>query len=1039
MPFDDPTNDTVVVPPLTVEKTDTPDPVYAGDTLTYGVTVANTGEDILRNITVVDTYDSMLTVIATDNGTIYNNTIAWHIPLLHPGDVVAYTVTAEVEHVDIVTEILNTVIAVAETGERGEDNETTGLKPVPPEPLLMIQKTDDVDSVEPTHRFRYTITVANTGSGNATDVVIKDTLPGEIQYEGSSHAPTQIEGSVLIWNIGDLAGGETFTLSVWARADYGLATGKILNNTVNVTCDEGVYDYAWETTNITNKPPVTEKKFHGFVQNESFTTGTGDYVLHHVTNETFITLDAVDLPHTGMSGVNNTWYRIYKWNKNTAKWQMLFNWKLYGSWRTEAPYFPIHLASLGEMYGLSSDGKYQIDFYSNDGAGNYEQPKWNDVYVHLTQLPQASFNYMPASPATTEDIQFTDTSVDEDGSVVSWWWEFGDGSTGRGERVSHRYDDAGCYRVNLTVVDDDGARGTASQMITVSSVGPSASFTDEPASPSTTDLVYFNSTSSDSDGSIVNCTWDLSDGAILYGEHVIHSYADDGSYTVTLTVTDDDGAVDTASHVVSVSNVAPSASFTVAPSDPLTGNVVYFNSTSSDFDGSIVNWTWDLGDGDILYGEHVIHSYADDGSYTVTLKVVDGDGATNTMSQQVAVHAVTPSISFTANESSDELVVVSAPQGLSWSDVYISCSNGTATDIIDMAGTIGEGDVIPVGTTGLFNTITVNLTWMPTSATIGQYVFTRAMSADTSANSLYNLSISMSPSDYGSISLNPSGGIYEEGTVVTATATPMSGCQFDRWGGDVSGGDTSIQVTMHDDMDIVAYFIEEASRPAENMAPTISLGTPAGGSTVSDAVPVEGTAGEVDGTVQYVEVRIDEGSWHTATGTDSWIYMWDTNMVGDGSHTVYVRSYDGEDYSGIVSVTVVVDNVLQGHVPTVVITAPANGTVIAESLLIQGNAGDMDGNDTVTKVEIRMDDGDWMVANGTANWSYSPDLESMSGRTHILQARAYDGTAYSAIKSITCIIDDDGQDNGAPGFEMPLLLAAAFAILMLLKKRKMAM
>ncbi len=116
-----------------------------------------------------------------------------------------------------------------------------------------------------------------------------------------------------------------------------------------------------------------------------------------------------------------------------------------------------------------------------------------------------------------------------------------------------------------------------------------------------------------------------------------HSYSDDGSYTVQLTVTDNDNASNSTTGTVDVSNVEPSVSFTVEPSSPTTQDTMYFNSTSSDPDGSIVNWTWTMGDGTTLYGEQVTHSYSDDGSYNVTLQVIDDDNATNVAYQVVTV------------------------------------------------------------------------------------------------------------------------------------------------------------------------------------------------------------------------------------------------------------------------------------------------------------------------------------------------------------------------------------------------------------------
>jgi len=131
-----------------------------------------------------------------------------------------------------------------------------------------------------------------------------------------------------------------------------------------------------------------------------------------------------------------------------------------------------------------------------------------------------------------------------------------------------------------------------------------------------------------------------------------------------------------------------------------------------------------------------------------------------------------------------------------------------------------------------------------------------------------------------------------------------------------STGDTFnyIQVGDKSTTGVADYHIDDltltdtADYPSTNTPPTCSITSPSNGATVNGTVTIQGTASDSDGTVQSVQVKIDSGSWQTATGTTSWSYSWDTTGVGDGSHTIYARSYDGTNYSTEDSVTVTVDN-----------------------------------------------------------------------------------------------------------------------------------
>jgi len=151
--------------------------------------------------------------------------------------------------------------------------------------------------------------------------------------------------------------------------------------------------------------------------------------------------------------------------------------------------------------------------------------------------------------------------------------------------------------------------------------------------------VTFTDRSTDSDGQIVGWAWNFGDSGTSTVQDPTHSYAANGTYTVTLTVTDNDGATDTTTAPVVVSspsepvNDPPTAAF----SSSTAGLTVTFADQSTDSDGSIASCSWDFGDGSASTERNPTHSYAGNGIYTVSLTVSDDDGATATATASVRV------------------------------------------------------------------------------------------------------------------------------------------------------------------------------------------------------------------------------------------------------------------------------------------------------------------------------------------------------------------------------------------------------------------
>ena len=146
----------------------------------------------------------------------------------------------------------------------------------------------------------------------------------------------------------------------------------------------------------------------------------------------------------------------------------------------------------------------------------------------------------------------------------------------------------------------------------------------------------FTDESTDPDGVITGRVWDYGDGTPP-GEMPSHTYETPGTYTITLTVTDDAGATDAVAQEKAVGvpaeNIPPTAAFSVT-CNALTCS---FTDNSSDADGTIVSRSWAFGDAATSTEADPQHTYALSGNYTVSLTVVDNVGANGTSSEVVTV------------------------------------------------------------------------------------------------------------------------------------------------------------------------------------------------------------------------------------------------------------------------------------------------------------------------------------------------------------------------------------------------------------------
>jgi PKD repeat protein len=261
-----------------------------------------------------------------------------------------------------------------------------------------------------------------------------------------------------------------------------------------------------------------------------------------------------------------------------------------------------------------------------------------------------------AVPPCTINVacNFASTSTD-DAAVTEWSWDFdGDGDPDANTAsASFTYTTAGAFEVGLTVRDADGLSQTKTSPITIDPADP----VDPVNAPPTAGFTHtcdaatcsFTSTSTDvAPGTIAAYAWSFGDGAIADVSHPSHSYAVAAptDFTVTLTVTDNEGASDVETQTISVAppappNTPPTAGFTHACSAASCS----FTSTSTDVaPGTIATYAWNFGDGGTANVANPSHSYAviNPTDFTVTLTVTDNEGASDAETQTITVSPPPP-------------------------------------------------------------------------------------------------------------------------------------------------------------------------------------------------------------------------------------------------------------------------------------------------------------------------------------------------------------------------------------------------------------
>ncbi len=274
-------------------------------------------------------------------------------------------------------------------------------------------------------------------------------------------------------------------------------------------------------------------------------------------------------------------------------------------------------------------GTYSVTLTAINSSGTSQITKTN--YITVQNIPSSNFNFT----VDTLKVTFNNTSQ----GANTFLWNFGDGNTSTAQNPVHTYAQSGTYTVTLTATNACGSN-TSTKTVTV--VGPPlASFTASPTSGCGPLTVQFTSTSL---GNPTSYAWQFPGGTpdTSSAQNPTVIYNAPGNYNVTLTVTNPLG-----SHTLTQNNFIqvtppPNAGFSATTN----GFEATFNNTSQNAN----SYAWNFGDGNNSTAQNPVHTYAQDGVYTVRL-IATGPCGVDTIEQTVTI-VTPPTAGFTASPTS---------------------------------------------------------------------------------------------------------------------------------------------------------------------------------------------------------------------------------------------------------------------------------------------------------------------------------------------------------------------------------------------------
>lgn len=718
---DDPTRTAHgAAPELSVAKQNNPAQATAGNVLTYTIGYANNGTQHALGVQITDTLPA---------GTTYNaagSTAGWScaagvctfsIASLPAGSSGTLTLAVTVDNQFAAgVNSLSNQVTIADDGSGGSDpntanNSATLVTPLVAQPELSLTKSDQNVSFMPGETIVYTLSYGNSGSQAATGVELRETVPANTSYDAANSSAGWVcavdggPGDTCVLSLGNLAAGangvRTFAVTVADPADGVVQisnTARIRDDGANGAELDPDNNQSTDTTPIRNRPPAL----------------SGVAITSSVNENGVATLSgSLSDPESGPLTLLVAWGDGQSGTFSYAAGTTSFS--------------ETHVYLDDNPSGTPSDA-YTVGLTLRDASGGEDTAQVTTTVVNTAP----ALSQLSASPVLENGVATLTGSISDAGTLdtftllVDWGdgtddtYTYPAGTTSFSE--THVYVDnpaspAIAYTIQLELTDDDTGSDSASQPITVSNAAPvfgtiSVADADE-GSPTVLSGLFSDPGAQDTFTLVVdwgdgtpNSVVNLPAGSNRFD--LPHTYADDNptgtpanDYTITLTITDNDGGSDVETRSLTVSNVAPqienlsaAGAFEGTPVS-LSGNIV--DPGSGDSFTLAVNW----GDGTavenfpLAVGStsfNVTHTYVDDNpsgtpadDYTVAVTLLDDDGGSDSSATTATVTNAAPVV----NAGGDFSVYVGEAFTLSG-----SFTDSGSTDTHTYSWDMGNGDML---------------------------------------------------------------------------------------------------------------------------------------------------------------------------------------------------------------------------------------------------------------------------------------------------------------------------------------------------------